>query len=395
MSRRCSGGWLQTYRKYVYKQESPDIFHFWIAMSMISATLRRNIWIDQDAYKIYPNQYVILVAESASCRKSVAMELGLDLLLANKDIRAVHERTTLEGLTDLMNRVTVSPTGKIRPDGSVLLHADELSNMFSKASYITDLVSFLTAAYTSKARLDFLTRNKGFVQVRNPCPSLLAGTTPGQMGEIFPTIAISSGFLGRVLMVTAKRGHREPEPKIRKELRQSLIDDLYDMSLLQGEIKLTPKCRARFNEWYRAMEGSPSPNLDSFYERKHDHVLKTAMLLSVSESNDMIITDTHFEAALDAIEFLEQGMIRTVEFIGATAKSDIGELLVRMIKKNAPEPISHSVLMRRVYKRIQDGEEFNKIIETLLDTKRIEMVSSKRGVFYKIAEEKENEIPKA
>lgn len=391
MARKSPYGWLQTYRKYVHKQESPDIFHFWIGMSMISATLKRNIWIDQNAYTIYPNQYVILVAESASCRKSVAMELGLDLLLANKDIRAVHERTTVEGLTDLMNRATVSPTGKIRPDGSVLLHADELSNMFSRASYITDLVSFLTAAYTAKSRLDFLTRNKGFVQVRNPCPSLLAGTTPGQMGEIFPTMAISSGFLGRILMVTAKKGRREPEPKLRKDLRQSLIDDLYDMSLLQGEIKLTPECRAHFNEWYKVMEGSPSPNLDSFYERKHDHVLKSAMLLSVSESNDMVITNDHFEAAVSAIEFLEQGIIRTVEFIGATTKSDIGELLIRMIRKNTPEPMSHSILMRRVYKRIQDAKEFNEIIETLMDSKRIEVVTTKKGIFYKLAKEKGEE----
>ena len=391
MTRKISSGWLQTYRKYIHKQEAPDIFHLWIGLTLISATLKRNIWIDRGAYKVYPNQYVILVAESASCRKSVAMELGLDLLLANKDIRAVHERLTVEGLTDLMNRASVTPTGKIRPDGSVLLHADELSNMFSRASYITDLVSFLTAAYTSKSRLDFLTRNKGFVQVRNPCPVLLAGTTPDQLGEIFPSMVLSSGFFGRILIVTAQRGHREPKPQIRKDLIQDLVDDLYDMSLLQGEIKLTKECDSLFDSWYLKMEGSPSPNLNAFYERKHDHVLKSAMLLSISESNDLVITVEHFKAALEAIEFLEQGMIRTTEFMGATAKSDIGELLVKMIRKNAPSPMSHSVLMRRVYKRIQDSTEFKEIIDTLLESNRIEVDSANnKGLFYKIKKEEED-----
>ena len=392
MARKITSGWLQAYRRYIHKQEAPDLFHFWIALTLISATLKRNIWIDRGAYKVFPNQYVILVAESASCRKSVAMELGLDLLLTNKDIRAVHERTTVEGLTDLMNRAAVSPTGKIRPDGSVLLHADELSNMFSKASYITDLVSFLTAAYTAKARLDFLTRNKGFVQVRNPCPVILAGTTPGQLGEIFPAMALYSGFFGRILLVTAKRGHKEAKPNVRKDMAQSLIDDLYDMSLVQGEIKLSTECDNFYTKWYMEMKESPTPDLNAFYERKHDHVLKTAMLLSISESNDMVITKTHLLAAIDAIEFLEQGITRTVEFIGATAKSGVGDLIVKIIRKNEPEAMSHSTLMRRMHRKIQDAKEFNEVIQTLMDEDRIDLVPSKRGVFYRVKKEVKDDI---
>ena len=201
MQRNLSEGWLQTYRKYIYQQEAPDSFHFWIGMSVISATLRRNVWIDRKAYQIYPNLYVFLVAESAACRKSVAMELGLDLLSTNEDIRIIHERTTLEGLLDVMKRVEITPDKKIKPDGSVVLHADELSNLFGKATYITDLVSFLTAAYTAKAKLDFYTRNKGIARVRNPCPVVLAGTTPEQLGEIFPVMTLSSGFMGRVILI--------------------------------------------------------------------------------------------------------------------------------------------------------------------------------------------------
>jgi len=132
------------------------------------------------------------------------MNIGLDLLSTNKEIRIVHERTTLEGLMDIMRGAWISPsTGVLKKDGSVTLHADELSNLFSKASYITDLVSFLTAAYTSKSgTMDFLTRNKGWCKVEDPCPVVIAGTTPEQMGEIFPAMTLSKTASNAVNLIS-------------------------------------------------------------------------------------------------------------------------------------------------------------------------------------------------
>jgi len=386
MSRNFKDGWLQAYKKYIFKQESPEIFHLWVGLTMISAALRRNVWTDRGAYKIYPNQYVILLAESATCRKSVAMEIGLDLLLANKTIKAVHERTTVEGLTDLMNKVIPTPSGKIRYDGSVVLHADELSNMFSKASYIVDLISFLTAAYTAKARLDFLTRGKGFVQIRNPCPVMLAGTTPGQFGEIFPMAAIASGFMGRVILVMGKKGDRVGKPKLLTEMRPGLVEDLKDISLLEGEIKPTDECEEFFIDWYEGgkMGEAKSAELVSFYERKHDHVMKAAMLLSISESNDLIITLDNLKGAIQLVEDLEEGMARGLEHIGATPQSDLSDLLVETLRKNIV-PMQHSVLFRRLHRKVGDAKAFGDLIDALVQMERIDTpVITRKGIFYQL-----------
>ena len=90
MSRVLKEGWLQAYRRYVFKQESPDLFHFWTAMTMISSALRRHVWIDRKAYTIFPNLYVFLVEESAAARKSTAMELGLSLLWLSVNLQYLH-----------------------------------------------------------------------------------------------------------------------------------------------------------------------------------------------------------------------------------------------------------------------------------------------------------------
>lgn len=327
--------------------------------------------------------YVILIAESASCRKSVAMELGLKILETNEEVKIVHERTTLEGLVDVMNRAQVSPTGAIQPDGSITIHADELSNLFGKASYITDLVSFLTSAYTSKSgTMDFLTRNKGWAKVTDPCPNVIAGTTPEQFGEIFPSMTLSSGFMGRILLIVGRKGERIAKPQLKISMRQDLADDLYQMGRLEGEVKLTDEVEEMFKEWYESMSGPASPELSSFHERKHDHVLKTAMLLSISESDELVITKEHFEIARDQVEHIVLNFPRAVAFIGATEKSNIGDTIVRMIRGNSPIPLSRSIILRRIYKRIQDKDEFEAIMETLEETNRINKVVSGRRVDY-------------
>lgn len=390
MPRKLKETWLQTYRDYILRQEAPDIFHFWVSLTLISASLRRHVWIDRGAYRIYPNQYVILLAESAASRKSVAMSIGLDILKPNKEIRIVHERTTLEGLMDIMKGAWISPTGRVKPDGSVMLHADELSNLFSKATYITDLVSFLTAAYTSQSgTMDFLTRNKGWCKVEDPCPVLMAGTTPEQLGEIFPVMSLSSGFMGRVLMIVGQRSKKIAKPSLKENLKQNLVDDLYHMGTLEGEVTVADETEEIFTHWYESTEGPSSPELSSFYERKHDHVWKTAMLISIAESDKMVITPEHFSFALSEINHVEENMPKAIAYIGATVKSGLADIIFRMIKKNTPEPISHSTLIRRMHRRVQDSEEFKSIIETLLDERRISVVPRGNAIYYEVRKDEE------
>lgn len=391
MPRKLKGTWLHAYRDYILKQEAPDIFHFWVGLTLISSSLRRHVWVDRGAYRVYPNQYVILLAESASCRKSVAMNIGLDILKPNKEIRIVYERTTLEGLMDIMKGAWLSPSGKIKTDGSVTLHADELSNLFSKASYITDLVSFLTAIYTSPSgRKDFLTRNKGWCKVEDPCAVLLTGTTPEQLGEIFPVMTLASGFMGRVLLIVGTKGRRIAKPKLKDSLKQGLVDDLYHMGRLEGEVKVDDETEKIFCDWYEGMSGPESPELSAFYERKHDHVWKTAMLLSISESDNMIIRPQHFYDALNEINHVEENLPRAVAYIGATAKSTVEEVVLRIIRKNAPELISHSNLLRRMRRKVQDKDEFQSIIDTLSEARLIRTVPQGQAVYYGIRrEEKE------
>lgn len=380
--------WLDAYRRYSAQQESPKNFHFWVGLTMLSAALRRRVFIDRGAYKVYPNQYVLLVAESASCRKSVAMSLGLQLLNTLNCIKSVHERCTVEGLLDTMNignayESQIKP-GKIMYDGSILVHADELSNLFSKATYITDLVSFLTAAYTSSAELGFLTRNKGHRRVKGPCPTLLAGTTPEQLGEIFPIITLSSGFIGRMVMVIGTRGARRAKPNVDTKLIKPLVEDLKHITELEGEVMLTKDAEKFFDEWYESLGEPANTESAAFFERKHDHALKVAMILSIAESDDLIITIKHLQVAIEIVDQIELSIPGAVEMIGATDESRTVDLVYRIIVHNMPEGISHSVLLRKLQRKIHYSAELDDMLDRLSSSNMIKQgkIPGRRGIFY-------------
>jgi len=386
--KRQLSDWLDTYRKkYIVKQESPAHYHFWVGVQLIATVLRRNVYIDRGAYDVFPNQYVFLVATSGRCRKSMAIELGLELITKIDGLNIIHGRATVEGLLDsLAKETTVNvATGRVIPDGSCLIHADELSYLFGKSSYITDLISFLTAAYTAKSRLDFLTRNKGKVEVRNPCPGIIAGTTPEQMGEIFPSMTMYSGFMARVLLIygTKAQSERVAKPEINKELEDVLIHDLGCMGELHGKIELDDETEEFYDKWYEDLPPPRVQELDAFYERKHDHILKLALILSVSESDEMVIKQHHLISAIERIEEIELYVPQALAYIGATQQSAVRDIVLRVIKSVYPDSIRHSTVMQRTYRRLTHGAvEFNMIIEQLEKEELIEAGTRGNAIVY-------------
>lgn len=383
--RKLKEGWLKSYLNYIERQESPEIYHLWVGISIISASLRRRVYIDRESYELYPNSYIVLVSDSGVSRKSGAMEIGLDLLDNIDDIFTIHGKATPEGLADVMGRITQTPDGKIIPDGSVFLHSDELSGIFGQSSYVPDLVSFMLAVYSSKTKVDFVTRSKGIVSVRNPCLTVLSATTPEQLSDLFTSSTMKAGISGRILFIwNSKRTTRVSKPKLRKSMVNSLVADLKAISKLYGIMTIEPDAERIFDNWYNKYEPPADAELSPFAERIHDHVLKTSMILSVSESDSKIIRPGHMESAILAVDRVEQLLPAVYSTVGATAESKIGRIILKVLQRHAPEPVSHSVLLRRVYKHVQNAEVFKRIIETLEETKKISREISSHGEFYKL-----------
>ena len=74
---RQTADWINSYLDYTFNTESAKIFHKWVALSMIAAVLRKKAHLSLGRIKIYPNMYVVLVADPGRARKSQAIDFGL------------------------------------------------------------------------------------------------------------------------------------------------------------------------------------------------------------------------------------------------------------------------------------------------------------------------------
>src|SRR5213080_4652355 len=71
---------LDLYMAYTNAQESPELFHLWVGTTILASALGRKCFINRGYYRLFPNLFTILVAGSAKCRKSTAINLGVRLL---------------------------------------------------------------------------------------------------------------------------------------------------------------------------------------------------------------------------------------------------------------------------------------------------------------------------
>lgn len=304
--------WIQSYLEYTDDQEAPEQIHFWTGMAVLGAALRRQVYTDRVFYKLYPNLYIVVVAPSATARKSVAEETGISLLRkAVPNIFILSGRITPEGLTKNMNRTSVSHDdplkSKVLVESHTLIHADELATLFGYDRQMASRMSILlTEIYSCKDEYNHITKNDAPVCLKFLYPTLLAATDPLNL-KVLPEDAIG-GLIGRTIFVAAGKKRKrpvqwDPSDKLDK-LHNALLVDLARISSLRGQFMVEQSARVLYDEWYdkfSEVEVSDA-RISAFHARAHDLALKIAMLVSVSRSNKLVITESHVATGIAIVE---------------------------------------------------------------------------------------------
>ena len=169
MARKCGGSWLDTYLDYTSGQESPTAFHEWVGMAILSAMVGRNIYLTRIKYTLFPNLFIILVANSAKCRKSVAISIGMDILKNTKKPPMIFaQKITTEALIQALDFV--------KHDGGShgLISASELSTFMGADAVRSGIIPALTDLYDSPKEWTYHTRGRGKETLTNVSLSIIA-----------------------------------------------------------------------------------------------------------------------------------------------------------------------------------------------------------------------------
>lgn len=307
--------WLQGYLEFTDELESPESFHLWTALGTVSAALRRRVYLEMVYGTIYPNLYMIMVAASAELRKSTAANFGRNLLMdALTDINVMQDSMTSQGLVKSLNQKrSVVDNGVVveKLQSDVAIYADEVANLFSydkiRASTMT---IFLTRTYECPNTYEHTTSRDNKIRLFNLYPVLVGCTDPKNLRTI-PSEA-ADGLVGRMLWIiehkrrTANPGFRRDSVRAARNrlLREALMHDLRRISALSGEMTVEEDAMNFYEEWYMRLAAKEDIDQDSkaFYHRCHSTVLRLSMILSITKSEKLIVTQQDMKGAIALIE---------------------------------------------------------------------------------------------
>ena len=375
--------WIAAYLdRVVPRTEAPERFHFWVASTIIAGVLRRRTYIDMEAFKWYPNLFLILVGPPGSVKKSTTINIGARLLRKVPDIHFSSDIITWEAFIEqLENAVDIfaDPPSNNRFSFEDKHHDTRaLTSIISEWGTFIDpdkplMINMLTELYDGKEDIPLrkTTKTQGESIIHNPFVNMIAGTTPAWMIDNFKTKFGGWGFSSRCIFLYCLEPERfiaYPDETWRGEFRSAmdeLLADLIEISRLNGPMTITPDARDYGRQWYathmqRKADLDRHPNHDPwlayYLARKFDHAQKLAIILSAARSDgDRFITLPDLRSAIARCDEVE---LELANIFGSHAASqsragrlnmDVWRALESMIRKNnggIPERAAYQFTLR-------------------------------------------------
>jgi len=376
-SGRVFGDWLGAYLRYQERTEPPLLFKKWCGLFAIGAALRRKCFLRWDKF-VYPNMYVILVGNSAARKGSAAYPI--QPMLEALDLNIASDSITPQALIEELEETGESTEG-IHPEyptktmSNLVVFADELS-VFTKRDAEGSFYDVLTDWYDCKDHWKYRTRHQGFFKIHGVWIHLLGLTTPDTLHRIFPSEVIAGGLTSRMIFVYGNRksqlDHFPRRTKQEMRMEENLIADLVRIGQLKGEFKFTEEWALRWAEWYEQANAHPAfddSRFDGYMGRRATHVLKLNMLLSASESSDMLLTPHILDRAVSMLEEAERLMPYVYMSHGRMPWAPYVEPVVRCLKLAGE--IEYAKLAARFYRDLAPIE-LEQLVKALILRRHIE-----------------------
>jgi len=119
--------------------ESPEAFWYWSGLCAISAVVKDSIYLDRDAFKTYPNIYVMLHAASG-LKKAPPVGLAKRLVKGVNNTRIISGRSSIQGILKELGTAHTVPGGKISNKSTGFIVASEFSSSLLYLSISANLL---------------------------------------------------------------------------------------------------------------------------------------------------------------------------------------------------------------------------------------------------------------
>jgi predicted transcriptional regulator len=379
---------IAEYMNFSRDLESPTSFFLWGCLSCIGAALRDNVYLRQGHRKLYPNIYVLLLADSGISRKSVPLGLTGDLLKQVGTTKIIRGRSSIQAiLQDLASPQMNKKTGAQVTGGSGLLCAEELASFFVQDPAA---VPILTDIYDFRDEWEYNLKGSGRIIINNLCVSMLAASNETHLREVYTNTAVYGGLMGRTFFVKSSE-RRKPNALVDDMVTVTanghyditpLGESLKEITKIKGKFLFEDESRKEYTKWYEDLYSKYSEHNDKsgIMARIHTGVLKVAMILAVGNDYELVIRKTHILEAIDICIKLKSNYEVFAMATGKAPDSQIGALLFGEILNSQNGKISRRWFIRNNWTNI-DEDTFDTLIKKL-ETSNLIKTDFDGGDFY-------------
>lgn len=380
-------GYVQSFLEHTKIYESPTSFWKWSAYATIAATLRDNIWRQQGDITLFPNIFVLFLAESGFHRKGNPINIAGKMLALINNTKVISGRASIQAMIDeLAHSETDKKSGKLVKGGAAIFLASELA-----AGIVQDpaAVGILTDIYDLKTDFKHHLRSTGKLKIDRIVFSLLAGSNETLLKETYDQRAVSGGLLARTFLVIPNEFRDSNSlwdvPTSPGTIKQ-LEDNLRRVSELVGEIEVEDEAKKEYDRWYKPFREDQKNRRDKagVTGRIHTGIIKLSMILAANDLS-MIIKKCHIEEAIvEAVNLIPNYNT----FVMSSGKSTIAEagamLLPEMMKAQGCK-LSKSEILSKHWMNV-DSETLDKLMIALEQGGLVTQIVVGSQIYYQLTQ---------
>lgn len=390
--------WLETLLESTKEAEAPERYFWWSGLCAISAVIRKKVYLQRGPfYKLYPNIYVALVSTRSGLRKGIPIMIAKSLVTELDSVRVISGCNSIQALTRELSQQVTFKSGAVVNEAQGLLISDEFE------SFVTEdprALTYLTALHnTHEHEESWKKRLKGspLEELKSPYLTLLVASNEALFQSMVKQKDIEGGFIARTFVVHENKRKRI-NPLIYtdeeivtllesdKEFHTKLMNRLKEIVKLTGQMRLSKEASKYYSVWYEQLAKTDTEDITGTVDRLGDQVLKVAMLISISDKDDLIITEEDLNKAIEASE---QCLVGTRAISMEKTKGDLNPLIEKVLKEfiKAPEQtITRLKLMQRTH---IESMLMDRVLNTLIQRGAIgePKKNSKKEIFYQMRKE--------
>jgi hypothetical protein len=367
--------WINKIVQGTSEAESPERFQYWSAVCAISASVRKNVYLDRFYYILYPNVYVFLVAKSG-LRKGNPVTLAKRIVKEANTTRVITGRNSVQAVLKDLGKPHPFDNGTVLREASAFMASGELASFLVKDPEALTILTDLYDTYANEPEWKNTLKTAGTDVLKHPCITLLGATNEEHFRDAVPSTAIGGGFIARTLIVMEHRRRTinslMSKPKITPPSDKELAEYLKELSKLKGGFTICPNSKDLYEEWYQFMSNLEHEDRTGSIERLGDTVLKVAMLLSLADETSLVIRYEHMKEAIEKCMECLAGLKQLTMGQGKSESGEATAIVLRALLRNPQHMMTKKQLLSKFWGEF-DTVQLDRIVETLLNAGAVEV----------------------